>query len=106
MSLRIAIHGAAGRMGQRLIALGAADSNLKIVAAIDAARHPRLGQDAGALAAINPIGVPLSDSLNVDADVLIDFSVPSAAEGILRQCVARGTPIVVATTGFDAAQKS
>jgi len=47
MTIRIAIHGAAGRMGKRLIALGSADKELEIVAAFDASGHPQLGSDAG-----------------------------------------------------------
>ena len=47
-------------MGQRLVALAAADPELEIVAALDAAGHPRLGEDAGLVAGIGPIGVPLS----------------------------------------------
>jgi len=43
---RIAIHGAAGRMGQRLVALGAADPELAVAAALESAGHPRLGEDA------------------------------------------------------------
>ncbi|MGH7195146.1 MAG: 4-hydroxy-tetrahydrodipicolinate reductase, partial [Candidatus Saccharimonadales bacterium] len=44
---RIAIHGAGGRMGQRLVAMASADQELKLVAALDSARHARFGQDAG-----------------------------------------------------------
>ena len=42
----IAIHGAAGRMGRRLVALGSLDPELKIVAAVDSASCPDLGKDA------------------------------------------------------------
>ena len=61
--IRIAIHGAAGRMGQRLVALAQADPDLKVAAAIEAPSHPRLGQDAGAIAGVGPIGVPLAAKL-------------------------------------------
>ena len=47
--MRIAIHGAAGRMGQRLVALGAADKDLEIVAALEYSEHPQLGQDPSLL---------------------------------------------------------
>ena len=59
--LRIAIHGAAGRMGRRLIALGAADSQLKVAAALEAADNPFLGSDAGLVAGAGALGVPLAD---------------------------------------------
>ena len=43
MTIRIAINGAAGRMGQRLVALASSDPELKVVAAIEHAAHPQLG---------------------------------------------------------------
>lgn len=101
MTTRVAINGAAGRMGQRLIALGATDSSLAIIAAIDSPRHPKLGQDAGALAGIGAIDVPLSGSLEAAADVVIDFSVPAGAEAIIRACVEKKIPLVMATTGLE-----
>jgi len=104
-TLRIAIHGAAGRMGQRLVALGHADEHCEVVAALEHAGHPRLGQDAGELAGVGPIGVPLSASLECDADVVIDFSVPQAVASITDLCVERGTPLVVATTGLEPEQR-
>ena len=100
MPLRIAIHGAAGRMGQRLIALGAADKELSIVAALDSPQHPRLGEDAGMIAGIGSLGVPLTASLDPAVDVVIDFSVPAAAEKIIEICRRKKTPLVVATTGL------
>lgn len=102
--LRIAIHGAAGRMGQRLIALTKADPALSVAAAIDAAGHPHLGQDAGTLAGVGPLGVPLLAELNVAVDAVIDFSVPRAVDGIVRACVLRKAPLVLATTGLEADQ--
>ncbi|MCE5302662.1 MAG: 4-hydroxy-tetrahydrodipicolinate reductase [Planctomycetaceae bacterium] len=104
MSLRIAIHGAAGRMGQRLIALGSADPELSIVAAVDSPSHPRLGQDAGAMAGIGPIGVSISAGFDVPVDVVIDFSVPAASEAIVETCLRKKTPLVVATTGLSESQ--
>jgi len=101
---RLAIHGAAGRMGQRLIVLAAADEQLALAAALDAAAHPRLGEDAGVLAGAGPLEVPLSASLEVPVDVVIDFSLPAGAEAILGTCLERKLPLVTATTGLDEAQ--
>ena len=99
--LHIAIHGAAGRMGQRLIALASADPELSIVAAVDSPQHPRLGEDAGLIAGVKPLGVPLSASLDVPVDVVIDFSVSAAAANIIDICHVKRIPLVVATTGLD-----
>jgi 4-hydroxy-tetrahydrodipicolinate reductase len=97
---KIAVHGAAGRMGQRLVALGSADPNLKIVSALESPGHPKLGQDAGAIAGIGTIGVPLAAELDVPADVLVDFSTPSGAMAALDTCLAESVPLVLATTGL------
>jgi 4-hydroxy-tetrahydrodipicolinate reductase len=102
--IRIAIHGAAGRMGQRLIALGSADPELKLVAALEAPGHPRLGEDAGQLAGVGTLGLPLAARVEEAADVVIDFSTPAGAMEILAACVGRHTRLVIATTGFSAAQ--
>jgi 4-hydroxy-tetrahydrodipicolinate reductase len=91
-------------MGQRLVALAAADPQLAVVAALDASTNPRLGEDAGAVAGIRPIGVPLSASLDAAADVLIDFSVLQAADTVIDLCLAREMPLVFATTGVTPAQ--
>lgn len=103
--LRVAIHGAAGRMGRRLIALGSADPQLEIVAALDSQAHPDIGADAGTLAGVGSIGVPLSSHLNTGVDVLIDFSVPAAALTVGNMCADRKIPLVVATTGFEHEEK-
>ena len=102
--IRIAFNGAAGRMGQRLIALASADPTLKIVAALEHAANPKLGQDAGAIAGVGPIGVPLSAKLDVPCDVVVDFSLPKAVPGIVAVCAERNVPLVVATTGLEAAE--
>ncbi len=98
--IRIAIHGAAGRMGRRLVALGAADPQLSVIAALEAPDHPRLGDDAGLVAGIGALGVRLESTLLAAADVVIDFSVPQAAERVLGLCLERQVPLVVATTGL------
>lgn len=104
-ALRVAIHGAAGRMGRRLVALGSLDRDLKVVAALESASHPDLGKDAGELAGLGAIGIPLTGALNTQVDVVIDFSVPAAALAIGEKCAERGIPLVVATTGFEHEQK-
>jgi len=91
-------------MGRRLVALASADAELTVAAALESAEHPRLGDDAGAMAGVGPIGTPLAASLAVDVDVVVDFSLPEAVEAIAGQAVAKGVPLVCATTGLDAGQ--
>jgi 4-hydroxy-tetrahydrodipicolinate reductase len=102
---RVAINGAAGRMGRRLIALGSTDHELQIVAALECAGHPELGQDAGPLAGLPALGVPLTATLDAAADVLIDFSLPAGATAATELCLQRGLPLVMATTGLEDEQK-
>jgi 4-hydroxy-tetrahydrodipicolinate reductase len=99
--IRIAIHGAAGRMGRRLVALGSAEEELSVVAALESAGHPQLGEDAGVVAGVGQLGVPLSSTLDVEADVVIDFSLPEAVEPVIDTCVEKRLPLVTATTGLD-----
>lgn len=102
--IRVAVHGAAGRMGRRLLALAWAEEQLSVVAALESPAHPQLGKDAGMAAGTGQIGVLLSSSLEVEADVVIDFSLPEAVEGIIRTCVTRRLPLVTATTGLNDSQ--
>lgn len=100
--LKIAVHGAAGRMGQRLVALVAASTDLKLAAALESPVHPRLGEDAGLVAGVGHLGIPLASRLNAPVDVVIDFSVPEAMASIAAACAAQRVPLVVATTGLSA----
>ncbi|QDU25188.1 4-hydroxy-tetrahydrodipicolinate reductase [Anatilimnocola aggregata] len=100
MITNIAIHGAAGRMGRRLVALGSVDPELRIVAAVEYPQHPEMGKDAGLLAGVNALGVPLTGSLHGDVQAVIDFSVPEGASNIIDACLSRKVPLVMATTGL------
>ncbi|MGL6074026.1 MAG: 4-hydroxy-tetrahydrodipicolinate reductase [Fimbriiglobus sp.] len=108
MKTNIVIHGACGRMGQRLTALSREDSSLHIVAAIDSPKHPLIGQDAGTIAGVPALGIPVTSEIPLSArvDCVIDFSIPEATLGILQTCVDRKLPLVIATTGFEAEQKA
>ncbi len=88
-------------MGQRLIALGSADSELEIVAVLERSGHPQLGQDAGIIAGIGATGVPLTDDFpaNTAIDAVIDFSSPRATDLLIEKCLAKKFPLVYATTG-------
>ncbi|MCG3180848.1 MAG: 4-hydroxy-tetrahydrodipicolinate reductase [Phycisphaerae bacterium] len=102
--IRVAIAGGAGRMGRRLVALAHADAKLKVTAATEAAGHASLGADAGELAGVGKIGVPVSADLPAGvADVLIDFTVPQAAPGWVALCEKARVAMVIGTTGLDAA---
>lgn len=101
---RVAITGAAGRMGRTLIqALQQADG-LTLTAALERAGSTLIGADAGELAGVGAAGVRLGDDLAAVADefdTLIDFSVPAATLANLEVCRRHGRAMVIGTTGID-----
>jgi len=103
---RVVISGAAGRMGRRLVALGSEDSGMEIVAALDSESHPDAGKDAGLLAGVGELGLPITSSLTVEADAMIDFSVPAATDGVIATCIENSIGLVFATTGLSPEQQS
>lgn len=105
-AIGVAIHGAAGRMGRRLVALACDDPGLRLVAALERDGHAELGADAGVLAGRGACGISLSATWTEPPQAVIDFSVPAAAEGIARRCLDAGVPLVVATTGLEEAQQT
>jgi len=104
--LRLVVHGAAGRMGQRIVACAGADAHAwKLVAAIERPGHAREAADAGMLAGLPPAGVSIAPTWDCPADVVIDFSLPEAVAGIVAACAAKRVPLVVATTGLEDAER-
>ena len=97
----IAITGAAGRMGQRLIALAKQDGGFNIVAAVERADHPSQGRDAGEVAGIGPIGVPVSVELKRQPKVMIDFTIPAATRHWLKTCREQQIAMLIGTTGLQ-----
>jgi len=97
--ITIGIGGAAGRMGQRLVALITADKTVKLAAAIETEGHTSLGRDAGEVSGIGKIGLPITAVMENNVDVFIDFSSPLATGKIVSQCAKLNMPLVFATTG-------
>jgi 4-hydroxy-tetrahydrodipicolinate reductase len=99
-AIKIAITGACGRMGKRLIALSRADKSFQVVAAIDRPDCAEMARDAGEVAGIGSIGVPITFDLRPTPDVLIDFTVPAAMRHWLKTCRDREIAMVIGTTGL------
>ena len=106
---RIAVMGAAGRMGKILVEAVQQRAPLTgLTAAIVRPGSTLIGVDAGELASLGRIGVPLSGKLDAVADefdVLIDFTLPEVMLSNLAFCRKSGKAMVIGTTGLDAAQK-
>ena len=98
----IAITGAAGRMGCRLIALAKLDGSFQIAGAIERPDHPALAQDVGEVAGIGQIGTPITFDLKPTPQVLIDFTSPPSTRHWLKTCHDRRIAMVIGTTGLQA----
>ncbi|HET9693417.1 MAG TPA: hypothetical protein VFP48_03460, partial [Steroidobacteraceae bacterium] len=61
--LNVAMLGASGRMGRTIVPLLAASGDLRLSGALAAAGDPQVGQDAGVVAGIAPLGVAISDEV-------------------------------------------
>ncbi len=95
--------GAAGRMGCRLVALLADESELKLAGALEAAGHAAVGRDAGEVAGAGRAGVAIGAdpaALLLRDRILIEFSVPEATLDHLRLAARAGARAVIGTTGL------
>jgi 4-hydroxy-tetrahydrodipicolinate reductase len=105
----IVVAGAAGRMGNRIIACLAGLPDLRLIAALEVPGHAAIGRDAGDLAGIGKAGVSVGADAAAEITrdrVLIEFSVPEASLAHLRLAAHSGARAVIGTTGFTAAQRA
>lgn len=106
--LRIAVMGAAGRMGRNLVEAIGANDKTTLAAAIVEPDSSLLGVDAGELVGLGKIGVAIDSSLenHLDKfDALIDFTHPTVTMQNLALCVQAKKAIIIGTTGFTDEQK-
>ena len=106
---RIAITGAAGRMGKMLIEAIEQAEGAELAAAIERPDSSLIGADAGELAGVGKKGVTIvSDLAQVtdQFDVLVDFTAPLATVANAELCAANGKGLVIGTTGFIDEQKA
>jgi 4-hydroxy-tetrahydrodipicolinate reductase len=103
MTLAVAVHGAAGRMGRTLVKLVQEATDLSLVAAVDAEGAPEVGRDAGLLAGVSEAGVPVESRIEalLAADVIVDFSTVRALPRLFEALERKQVPLVLATTGLD-----
>ena len=83
------------------------DPELRLGAALEFAQHPQLGQDAGEIAGVGAMGIPLTATAPHDPPlhVMVDFSTPAGTAEVLKLCTARRIPLVMATTGHTPEQQ-
>ena len=103
-TIRVAVAGAAGRMGRTAVRAVAAQQDMTLVAALGRTRG--VGQDAGEVAGVGRLGVvitsDLSEVLQHRPDVLVDFSPGPAAVEHARTALYAGVNPVVGGTGMAA----
>ena len=109
--LKIAISGAAGRMGSGIIKKVLEQENMEVVAAIEIPNSPLAGKDIGEQIGIGPLGVNITASENLEealkesgANVLVDFTIAPAAVETIKKASALGVNLIVGTTGFSEEQ--
>jgi len=106
--MKVAIIGAAGRMGKVLIEAVDGTDGLQLGAAIVEPGNSLIGADAGDMTGIGKTGVAMAGSLvdvKDDFDVLIDFTFPDLTLENARFCQAHGKSHVIGTTGLSDAEK-
>jgi len=104
--MRLVVTGAAGRMGRILVAAVQATDSVTLSAALERPGSPALGQDAGTLAGLGPIGLPVTeDALEavVGAEGVLDFTEPSATVGFSALAAQARIAHVIGTTGLQPA---
>jgi 4-hydroxy-tetrahydrodipicolinate reductase len=104
--LKLAITGVAGRMGRAVVQATSENSAVQLNTAVHRPGSSFLGVDAGQLAGVGALGVPITQSLeNADFDCLVDFTLVDSALDNLRFCRANNKAIVIGTTGFNEQQQ-
>jgi 4-hydroxy-tetrahydrodipicolinate reductase len=106
--VKLALHGASGRMGLAITRLAQGVPDVEIVGAACSSSDPLLGRDLGELAGLGSLGVVTSPdvaSALLGAEAVIDFSTASAVAQLAALAMRQGVAIVSGTTNLDAAGK-
>ena len=107
--LRIAIPGAAGRMGRLLLSEILDTPPYSLAGAGECPGHADLGKDAGVLVGHEPCGIMVSDNpatMVAQADVIIDFTAPCGARDYVPLAVANQIAYVIGATALDAGSQA
>ncbi|OAP41485.1 4-hydroxy-tetrahydrodipicolinate reductase [Sinorhizobium glycinis] len=103
--MKLVVVGAAGRMGQTLIRIVHATAGVRLHAAIERSNSPFIGRDAGELAGLGPIGIPVTDKpleAFVEAEGVLDFTAPAATVEFAGLAAQARIVHVIGTTGCSA----
>ncbi|KPK83587.1 MAG: hypothetical protein AMJ81_07830 [Phycisphaerae bacterium SM23_33] len=101
---KIALTGAAGRMGRRIAALALEDKRFRLVSAMEMPGHQAMGSDVGTLCGRGPVGLAVSENLQGDPQVILDFSTPESTLAWLAAAREKKIAMVIGTTGLTESQ--
>ena len=107
--IKVAVCGAAGRMGQRIINSIVEADGVQFCGALERPGHPAIGQDSSLLAGCGKADVLITDNLNAvvaACDVLIDFTSPKVSLKNLEACALHKKSIVIGSTGFTPEERA
>jgi 4-hydroxy-tetrahydrodipicolinate reductase len=108
-TVKIAVVGAAGKMGRRIVSLITEDVRAEISGALEHSSSPFIGHDAGEVAGCGRLGVSITDDIEkafAGCDVFIDFTGAEATMSNLGRYKKMLTPAVIGSTGITAEQTS
>jgi 4-hydroxy-tetrahydrodipicolinate reductase len=97
---RIAVVGAAGRMGREVVRAALEDDSFELAGGVVEPDAPELGADLGELCGWGRAGVVATEDPPDDAEALIEFTKPEATVEHLSY----GRPVVIGTTGLSGEQ--
>lgn len=103
--LRVAMHGAAGRMGLAIARCASEADDLVISVALDHPGSKALGLSSRELGGAGDVVLRSNLEAIGDVDVVIDFSAPAATALLVEAAARLGKPVMIGTTGLDAAAK-
>lgn len=106
--IRLAIPGAAGKMGRMILKVISEHPEVELVAAVERPGSVHLGKDAGLVAGLGELGVPIQSELDAalsGADVIIDFTAPAATAWTVSRAAEHEVAVVIGTTGLGEAEK-
>lgn len=106
-SIKVAVNGAAGRMGRQLLNAIADRQDITLSAAGDAPGQASIGLDASVLSGGESNDVVITDTLQAlveSSDVIIDFTAPAVSLALLDSVAGTDTCVVIGTTGFNPRQ--
>lgn len=106
--LRVAVTGAAGRMGRTLVETVKATQGVMLTAAVARPDSSLIGVDIGELACVGQTGIEVVSELDqvLDSfDVLVDFTHPTVTLKNIEVCRKAGKAMIIGTTGFTSAER-